>query len=60
MYAKYGLQSVSTAITRNGSDYFQNPFFVQVLGMEATCVPSFKSIGPDLEKLKPYIKKLCI
>jgi len=48
MYEKYGQQSLLMAISQEGSDQFQNPSVVQVLDMEATRVPNFKSIGPSL------------
>jgi hypothetical protein len=41
---------LSTAISRNGSDYFQNPFFDLFSDMKATSVLNFKSIRPSLRK----------
>jgi hypothetical protein len=36
------------AISQEGSDQFQNPFFGLVSDMEATKGPNFKSIEPSL------------
>ena len=45
------------AISREGSDQFQNPFFGMVLDMKATSMPNFKSIGPSLQKYIYEIKQ---
>jgi hypothetical protein len=51
-YAKnsifYMKMALPMAISRKGSDQFQNPFFGLVPDMGATSVPNFKSIGPFL------------
>jgi hypothetical protein len=48
LYEKCMKLALPMAISRQGSDQFQNPFFCLVLDMEATSVPNFKSIGPFL------------
>jgi hypothetical protein len=51
-YAKNSIfcmkMALPMAISRKGSDQFQNPFFGLVPDMGAASVPNFKSIGPSL------------